>query len=311
MIITVTLNPSLDEWVDLPRLRIGALNRADGFARYPGGKGINVSRVVHELQGNTLALAVAGGADGKILSHLLSARHIRHRFVAVPGLTRNNYQIRSRSPHALTQINCPGPRVSSRELEEIGRILRALRRSAECVVLSGSLPPGAPPDTYARFIRRLRQLGVPAALDASGPALGRGVAAQPWLIKPNLSELQELVAVRLRGLPAIANAARRLTQRGVEVVLISLGGAGAVLAARNTPAVWFAKPPAVRVHSTVGAGDSTVAGFVTGWLGTRSLVDAFRLGMACGAASVMTSGTELAHRRDVQRLMRRVVIRAL
>ncbi len=308
MVVTVTLNPSLDEWVYLPRLRLGELNRAERTVRYPGGKGINVSRVVHELGGKTLAVALAGGSDGAVLGHLLTRHGIAHRFVRIEGTTRNNYHIHTTRPRALTQINTPGPRVWRRTLTTIERLVGRVSAGAACVVLSGSLPPGLPTSTYQRLMARLRPLTV---LDTSGPALRASLAAAPWLIKPNRQEAEELVGHALRRLADVAAAARALTRRGPRLVLISLGARGAVLAFHAHAAVLWAVPPAVPVDSAVGAGDSLVAGFVLGWLRSRSLREALRLGVACGAACAITPGTELCHRADVLRLKNRVTLRTL
>ncbi len=311
MIVTVTLNPSLDEWVHVPRLRLGALHRTAQTARYPGGKGINVSRVVHELGLPTTALAVAGGDDGHILSHLLTQRHISHHFVTVRGSTRNNYQIQTDVPEAITQINGAGPRVSSGTLRQVARRIATLPRATQVLVCSGSLPPGAPPQTYATLLRAAHLRNVLTVLDASGPALRAGVAARPWFIKPNQQEAEALVGHALRTRAALINAARQLADKGPSIVIISLGAEGAVLAVRDSSMVWWALPPRVRVRSTVGAGDSLVAGFVVGWLKTQRVLDAFRLGMACGAATVMTTGTELCHAADVRRLRSRIRIQAV
>jgi len=312
MVTTVTLNPSLDEWVHLPRLRLGALHRTARFLRYPGGKGVNVSRVLHELGQRTLAVALAGGDDGKILRELLHQRGIAHRFVVVGGSTRNNYQIQTDQPRAVTQINCAGPRVASAALPRLERLLAQSCHRNACVVLSGSLPPGLPATTYQRLITRLMRCGVRAVLDASGAALRFGVAAKPWLIKPNRQEAEELLGRRPHRIPGdAASAATRLAASTSAVVIVSLGSDGAVLAAPSSAQVLWATSPAVPVRSTVGAGDSLVAGFLVGWDRTKSLREALRLGVACGAASVMTPGTELCHARDVQRLKPQITITVL
>lgn len=311
LITTVTVNPSLDEWLQLPRLRVGELNRATGSRRYPGGKGINVSRVVHELGEATLAVACAGGDDGTILTHLLNQQHIPHRVVTVAGSTRNNYQIRTEAPPALTQINCAGPRLSAEALAQLERLLCRLQSRSACMVFSGSLPPGATATTYQRLIHRVKRGRILTALDASGPALRAGLSAGPWFAKPNRPEAEELLGVRLRRRTDIIRAAKELVRRGPSLVMISLGAEGAVLASRDRHEVWWGIPPRVRVNSTVGAGDSTVAGFLVGWLRTRSLVQAFRLGLACGAAAVLTPGTELCHAADIARLKPRITIRSL
>ena len=309
MIATVTLNPSLDEWMQLRSLRVGMLNRAAGFARYPGGKGINVSRVVRELGGRTVAFALAGGEDGVILRELLNRLRIPHEFVTVAGLTRNNYKIRTERPRALTEINMAGPRMPASAVHALQQRLLRRRPAPQCVVLSGSLPPGVPASIYQGWITRFRRRGIPSVLDASGGALKLGLAARPWLVKPNRQEAQEVLGRPIRHRAEAVEAARGLLARGPQLVILSLGGAGAVLA--SGAGVWEARPPVVKADSAVGAGDSLVAGFLVGWSKTRDLAAAFRWAIASGTAAAMTPGTELCHRRDVVTLLRRVSIRRL
>ena len=313
MILTVTLNPSLDEWLHLPALRVGALNRATEFRRYPGGKGINVSRVIRELGGSTVACALAGGADGHILAQLLHRLGVRLHCVPIVGTTRNNYKIRTQRPKALTEINAAGPRISSAALRRMQHVILSRTPQRSAVVLSGSLPPGVPTATYRRWILALHRQRVPTFLDASGGALRQGLAARPWAIKPNQQEAEELLGRRLRGRHDMRHAVVDLLTRGPSLVILSLGAEGAFMAcaSRGTghPAVWDARPPTVRVDSGVGAGDSLVGGFLAGWMQRRPLPEAFRLGVACGTAAVTTLGTELCHRADVRRLLPRVWLR--
>jgi 6-phosphofructokinase 2 len=191
------------------------------------------------------------------------------------------------------------------------RRLLACRPRPQAIALCGSLPPGVPASIYAQWIRALRPLRIPAVLDASGTALQRGLAARPWMIKPNRQEAEELLGRRLTTIRMVVRAVTELLARGAACVVLSLGPEGAVLAAATPRGVWLARPPRVRVRSAVGAGDSLVGGFLVGWIARHSLVETFRLGVACGAASVMTDGTELCHRQDVQRLISRVTIRQL
>jgi 1-phosphofructokinase family hexose kinase len=306
MIATVTLNPSLDEWVELPELKIGRLNRATGFSRYPGGKGINVSRVVHELGGRTVAFGVAGGEDGTMLSNRLDALGIRHRFIPVGGQTRNNYKILA--GNVLTEINTAGPAVTSAALQALRKAL--LRRPwPRYAVLSGSLPPGAPAGIYRDWITACRRRRIRTVLDASGPALRAGLRAHPWMIKPNREEAESALGRRLSTTEEVKRGALELLNLGSETVVLSLGKEGAILVSRKTPECWLAKPPTVKTRSAVGAGDSLVAGLVTATSRGEPLPEAFRWGVACGAATAMTEGTQLCRRRDVMRLMARVRLR--
>lgn len=307
MIATVTLNPSLDEWITVPSIRVGELNRADDFARYPGGKGLNVSRVLHTLRVPTIAYGLAGGEDGAILRVLMNRLAIRHEFVAVDGTTRNNYKVRTRSPRAVTEINTPGPTVRPGQAHALQRIM--LRRAPRYVALSGSLPPGLASTTYVRWITALRRAKIPAVLDTSGDALRSGLRAKPWLIKPNRQEAEAALGRRLSTWRSMLEGARALLSQGPSVVILSLAGDGALLAARQFQGIWWAKPPAVKVDSAVGAGDSLVGGMLAGMARHVPLLEAFRLGVACGTATALTPGTELCHRRDIDRILPRVRIR--
>lgn len=311
LIATITLNPSLDEWMQLSSLHMGRLNRATGFARYPGGKGINVSRVVHELGGHTVAFGLAGGEDGLILRELMNRLALPHRFIPVAGSTRNNYKILTDAPAGLTEINTAGPTVSRRALVTLQRALLAHRPLPAVAVCSGSLPPGVPATIYQQWIRLLRARDIPTVLDASGQALRYGIQGRPWCIKPNREESGELLGERLTTFARCVQGLQRLLRMGPRLVILSLRGEGALLGCAHTREVWHARPPVIRARSAVGAGDSLVGGFLTGWVRGQPLHEAFRLGVASGTATAMTPGTELCHRADVKRLVRRVALRRL
>ncbi len=311
MIATVTLNPSLDEWIELPALTLGALNRAAAFARYPGGKGINVSRVAHELRVATRAYTLIGGGDGHILKTLLDRLGIPQSAVAIPGTTRNNYKIRTRRPQALTELNTPGPTVGPRPLRMLYRRLVSARPRPSHVALCGSLPPGPPASIYRTWITSLNPLGISTVLDASGAALAQGIRARPWLIKPNRQEAEEVLGRRLSGRAELVHGLQALLDQGPRIVVLSLGADGALLGSREPAGVWFAKPPVVQAQSAVGAGDAMVAGILVGWVRRRSLTQAFRLGVACGTAAARSPGTDLCRRADVLRLLRRVTVTRL
>lgn len=309
MIATITLNPSLDEWITLPTLTIGGLNRSGPVMRYVGGKGINVSRVVHELGGRTRAFGLAGGEDGVILRHGLTGLRVPHHLTDVPGSTRNNYKILTERPRAMTEVNTAGPRAPRAILARVLRGVLSQRPRPAVVVLSGSLPSGVPEGVYAAWVRELRRARLPVVLDASGRALRLGLAARPWGVKPNLEEAAEALGRRLASRRDRIRAVQALRARGIAIAVLSMGADGALWAAEGVDGVWHAKPPKVRVVSAVGAGDSTVAGLLTGWLATRDWRRSVRLAMACGAACAMTPGTELCHRRDVRWLLPRVTMR--
>ncbi len=320
MIATVTLNPSIDTWIELPSLRLGALNRVSEAVRSAGGKGINVSRVIQELRSPTRAFGIIGGHEGVRFRKLLRALSIPSEMIAISGSTRNNYKIRTLHPRAVTELNTAGPQVSLATVQLLfERLLRHQR--LRCVVLSGSLPPGIPLQTYQHWIQALRTRHLPTVLDASGDALRLALAARPWLIKPNREEAEELLGEHLTGMNQLVRAVGRLLELGPEVVMLSLDADGALLGCGSTTSqhhrspsiaeIWLARPPKVTGDSSVGAGDSLLAGVLVRWAAGASWPEALRCGVACGAAAAMTPGAELCRRSDVERLLPRVTVRRL
>ena len=307
MILTVTLNSAVDVGLLVEGLRIDDRNPVLKQWRNPGGKGLNVSRVVRELGGRTLAIATAGGRTGAELRERVAAAEISVRFVPILGETRTNLEINPRGENRSLRFNFPGPRISDRELRAVFQTVRRSLPKSSFFVLSGSLPPGVPSDVYGRLIRVARTLHVPCALDADGAAMRHGLAARPYFIKPNRFEAERLLGRTLHGERDLLRAARDLLKEGVQIVLLSLGKNGAILASDNV--CLRASSPLVRVQSAVGAGDSALAAFLVYWLKTRSLKEALQWAMAAGAACAMTPATELCHRHDVERLVKHVRIR--
>ena len=295
-------------WLDVPRLRPDAVNRASRVHESPGGKGINVSRVLAALRQPTVALAIVGGQVGRTFGARLRGVGLPSILIRIPGETRRNYHLQSRRPSVLLKINTPGPQVTREAIRRLERHLRILPLTD--VILSGSLPPGLPLSTYARLIRLLACRRVRVVVDTSGPALRRSLSAKPWLIKPNREEAEALLGMRLTSRARVAEAAWSLVRRGPQAVLLSLGGDGAVLARRGNRLLW-AKPPRVAVRSSVGAGDALAAGFVAGHRLTGSFAEALRLGVACGTAAAMTSGPQLCRRAEVERLIPRIRLRTI
>ena len=285
MILTVALNPSVDVWLRVPALRVGAFHRADAVVQSAGGKGINVARLVHALGERTIALATAGGPTGAIFEMLLQRGRLPHQLVALRGETHVNYKIITTTPPASTEINTPGSRLTRDDLQRFERRLASLLKHARCVIFSGSLPPGAPSGLYYRWIRQARRQGVMTVLDTSGEALRSGLAARPWLVKPNREEAETLLHVRLTTPTRIAQAVRRLVAYGPAMVALSLGAEGAVLGCRSSGELWWAHPPMVRVASMIGAGDALVGGLVTTLMRGWPPQDALRFGVTCAAMS--------------------------
>lgn len=290
VVVTVTLNPALDVTYHVPRLRVGATNRVVRVHVQAGGKGINVARVLHALGVPVLALAFAGGgAAGREWAADLDGAAVPHRLVAVPGETRRCVAVVPLEGGPVTELNEPGPEVPAAAWDEMVAAFReVLSGGARVAVLSGSLPPGLPPDAYARLCRLAQEAGVPAILDASGEALRAGLAGRPAVVKPNRDELLELVGAPAGGegngvgrewLPLLAE----VRARGAGAVVASFGRDG--LLALTGEGAWHARAPAVR-GNPVGAGDAVVAALARAELAGVPWPERLRDAAALGAAAV-------------------------
>ena len=309
MIYTVTLNPALDKTVEIPGMALDTVNRITSMRTDPGGKGINVSKVIAKLGGESCAVGILGGESGRTLLAALEREGLRTHFRFVEGQTRTNLKIIDRALHTTTDINEPGLTVSPADLDALLRDLLGMVREGDIVVLAGSLPQGAPQDTYRVWTAACREKGARVCLDADGVLLAEGLKAAPYLIKPNEDELSRLVGHRLTDTDELIAEGRRLLKGGVTRVVISLGEHGALYLRGNE--VLYAEGLSVPVGSTVGAGDSVVAALAYADSLGMSDEDAVRLSTATGAANVMCSGTQPAEREAVEKLLPQVKIRRI
>lgn len=283
MIYTVTCNPALDCAVQLNGLAVGGLNRTAGATLTPGGKGINVSRVLVALGEDTKAHGIIAGSNGAMLNDALLNMDVLTCFVRLPeGQTRINVKLYGEQE---TELNAPGPMVSEVAMEELIHHLSRLDKD-DLVCLCGSLPPGMPADSYARMLKAAE--GVRAIVDTTGEALLCALREKPWLVKPNRDELAALVGKVLPTLGDVIEAAQWLREQGAENVLVSLGKDGALLCAEGKRL--YQPAPDGKVIGTVGAGDSLVAGFAAGWQRYGDMAQALRLGVACGSATACSEG---------------------
>lgn len=304
MIITVTLNPALDKTVTLPMFSVGRVNRIAQMRLDPGGKGINVSKVIQSLGGQSVAMGILGGEAGKYIKESLDAMGIENDFLFVAEPTRTNLKIIDPELHTNTDINEPGSPVDEQKAESVYARLEARVQSGDVVVLAGKAPPGIHDGIFAQWTERLHRLGAKVYLDADGPLLLQGVAAKPDLIKPNEEEFSHLMGRSLRSVDEIASAAQELLHRGIGQIVISLGANGALFVKQGRTI--YAKGLKVPVQSTVGAGDATMAALVLGSARGDSWESTIRLAIAAGAASVMCAGTEAASLKTVVALMKQV-----
>lgn len=292
-VVTVTANPAIDHTVWIPGFRAGEVNRVASDDRSPGGKGVNVAAALRALDVEAIATGLLGDANADLFETFLATEGIADRFVRLPGATRTGIKVVDDVDGTTTDINFPGLTADAasvdRLVDEVGRAAEA--GGARWVALSGSLPPGAPIDLYARLAGAAHDAGARVAIDTSGAALRAAVAGRPDLVKPNTAELEELVGRSLPDTSARLSAVAELQALGIRHVVVSMGAEGGLFVTGGEAVV--ARPPAVRVASTVGAGDATVAGAVAALLRGEPTAGVARLATACGATAVATVGPRL------------------
>lgn len=299
MIYTVTFNPALDYAVYLDTLEMGALNRTRSESLRCGGKGINVSIVLCNLGMETEALGFLAGFTGQGIACWLEQMAVPNDFIMLPdGMSRINIKLKT---GVETEINGQGPDIPPQALEALFDKLDRISRG-DTLVLAGSIPASLPVDIYERILSRLSGRGVRCVVDASGPLLLNVLPYHPFLIKPNEAELSELCGVSLSAgdLPGIKACAARLQEQGARNVLVSLGPNGALLLTEEGKFLHQEAPDGT-VCNSVGAGDSMVAGFLTGLHLTGSYREALRMGTAAGSATAFSD--HLATRREVEQLL--------
>jgi len=307
LISTITLNPSLDQHLTVDGLVVDGPNRWSRLHRYAGGKGIDVSRAIHEMGGRTIAYGFIGGAVGRAVEIFLDEEGVPLSFTPIKGETRTNFIITDSKTNHQTRIDAPGPYISKGEFARFQRKMQRIRPSPDLIVVGGSAPPGIPNNVYYTTTMEAKGFGVRTILDADGQWLVEGVKAKPYLIKPNVREAEELLKRELPDEAAIIKAARDIVEMGIEIAVISRGKDGIIAATRDK--VIRAMPPEVKVKSTVGAGDCTIAGLALKLAGEEPLTRACRLAVAMGTAAVLTPGTELARRTDVEELLPKIKVR--
>lgn len=290
MIITVTLNPALDKTVILPGFAVNTVNRVSATRLDPGGKGINVSKVVKALGGKTLALGVLGGAAGGYIQAAMDKMELPNDMVLTGEITRTNLKIIDPLLQTNTDINEPGGPVSEETLDAVWHKLTKAVKPGDTVVLAGKNPPGMPDSRLADWVTRLHGMKVYTCVDTVGEPMQQAIAAQPDIIKPNREELAEIAGRRMVTDSDVLTAARELVGRGVGLVTASLGADGAIFVTRNQAFRGYA--PKVSVVSVVGAGDAMMAALTHYSAAGCSLEETARRSIAVSVASVMCSGSE-------------------
>jgi 6-phosphofructokinase 2 len=309
-IVALTLNPSIDISTSVERLVPLAKLRCATPRVYPGGGGVNVARVAVRLGADVKLIYPVGGATGQLLRRLIEAEAIPNLAVELFDETREDFTVQERATGAEYRFVLPGPQLAEAEWRKCLNAIEAIKTQAAFVVASGSLPPGVPADFYASVVRTAKSGGARAVLDTSGEALTAALAEGVFLVKPNLREFQEALSLASENIPDLIAASREMIRSGkTEIVALTLGEEGSLLITRN--AAWRAIAPEVKSVSAVGAGDSFLGAVVATLARDGSLEEALAQGVAAGTAAVLTPGTALCDRKDVERLRKEISVEQL
>jgi 6-phosphofructokinase 2 len=313
MIYTITLNPALDRTIWVDRIKDDISNRIVKEDTFAAGKSIDVSKVLKNLGIESIALGFVGGFAGRELEGRLLNDGIEGRFVPVSGETRTNIIVHEIETGRQIAFNAKGPEVRPDELMHLMEIVEELD-DPEVVAVGGSLPPGIRPLIYRKLISSAKKCihgscRAKVFLDVDGESLRLGIQAQPDLIKPNIHELSQLVGHELQGEEQVLQAAREINRGGVETVLVSMGPRGIMLVSQDEEHI--AVPPAVEVKNTIGAGDSSVAGFIYGMVNGEEPGRCLIYAAAAGTATTLKQGTALATKDDFMKLVPQIRLRTI
>ncbi|WP_423189326.1 1-phosphofructokinase [Alkalibacterium sp. f15] len=301
MIYTVTLNPSID-YVIYPNdpIKLGQLNRIEKDQKSPGGKGINVSRILTQLNTDNVALGFVGGFIGQLLLEKLKEEGVRTEFTHIETDTRINIKLKGEEE---TEINDDGPFVNEEESQRFYKQLAELNEN-DLVIIAGSKPKGLSDDYYQRLIDYVKSKKAEFIIDTTGEELQMALSKNPLLVKPNIHELEELYDVTLDNLTDVVSYGKKMLAEGAKYVIVSMGGDGALLLTNDE--VYYSETPEGQLVNSVGSGDSMVGGFVGEYQKTKNPLDAFKMSLACGSATAFKE--DLAKKEDIDKLLPKIKI---
>ncbi|MBZ5981215.1 1-phosphofructokinase [Leuconostoc gasicomitatum] len=300
MIYTVTLNPSLDFITRLKTLTLGETNRADSETIFPGGKGINVSRLLGQLAIDNTAWGFLGGFTGQHLQNTLRDTHLTQDFTQIAGSTRINLKIKATNE---TEINATGPAITAQELAIFFQKFDCLTHD-DVVVLSGSVPKRLDSHVYQQMLHKIQLCGARFVIDTTGQQLKTALADRPLLVKPNRRELAQLYDTDLATQADLLQWGRQLIVDGAQHAIVSLAGEGALLFTQQTQ--YFAKPIKGQVQNSAGAGDSMIAGFIGTWLQSEDVLESFKIAVASGTATAFSN--DIATKQKIEEIYQQVII---
>ena len=305
MIYTITFNPALDYIAQVENFKIGEINRTKTETILPGGKGLNVSIVLKNLEIENTALGFVAGFTGKELIHKMESQGVKTDFVKVEkGITRINIKISTMSKNKVeeTALNGMGPQITKGDIDALFEKIQKMS-TKDIVILSGSIPKNMDKDIYEKICKVLNEKGITFIVDSTQELLMNVLKYNPFLIKPNKEELEETLNCKISTKEDIVNAAKTLQEMGAQNVLVSLGNDGALLLTKEDE-TYYSKVPKGQVVNTVGSGDSMVAGFLAGYYQTQDYEYALKVGVAAGSASAFS--IRLATKEDVDLLLKQL-----
>jgi 1-phosphofructokinase family hexose kinase len=308
VITVIGFNTAIDRFIRLDTLRPGEVSRALDEHAYPGGKGLHVAQTIAALGERVQLVGLVDAAHRNMIGRQMCERGVLFHGIEIADNLRTCIALQDASGQ-ITEILGQGPLLDSAQQEAL---LRAFRRGvddSDLVVLSGSLPRGFPPSTYAELATYVRDAGKRCLVDAGGELLMHAVKAQPFLVKPNRDEISELLGRQVGDLAAAVDAVRELHTRGIAMPVVTMGALGAVAADAN--GVWHAAIELAQVRNTVGSGDCLLAGMTVGMTRNKNLEETLRLGVACGAANAQGQETGFVERRAVEALLSQVRVHRL
>ena len=309
MIITVNLNPALDKTIEIDEFKIDGVNRIVSTRVDVGGKGINVSKVIKELRHKSLALGFLGGSSGNQIKNYLDDLNIKNDFLSVKVETRTNFKIIDKVNNTHTDINENGSSLSEENIINIKEKIMEYCTEKSLVVLSGSVPGGTSSGIYGEIIIAVKNKGGKVILDADGELLMQGMKAGPYMIKPNIDELEKAFGISINNENKVIETAKKILEYGVKYVVISQGREGAIFISHDKVAK--VNGIKVEVKSTVGAGDSMVAALAIAVEENYSFEEAIKLACATSIANVMTEGTQTGKAEDIEKLKKQILIKYL
>ncbi len=305
-IVTITLNPAIDKSSRVQNVVAEKKLYCKPPRFEPGGGGVNVSRAIKKLGGESMLLYPAGGLTGEKLTELLNEEGLVHRSFPIEGIIRESLVILEESTDQQYRFGMPGPELQPKEWEQFLAHLSVIKPGPDYLVASGSLPPGVPADFYAQLARAGKDRGAKVIVDTSGEALEKACKEGVYMIKPNIGEFRKLAGKNITEESQIKAEAGKMVDKGLfQVLVISLGAAGALMVTKDSSL--HIRPPAVPIISKVGAGDSMVAGIVLHLSRGKPLKESVIFGVAAGTAAVMTPGTQLCRKEDTQRLFETMI----